>query len=446
VLRPIVASKWIVFREPKGAYLREKYSGSPKLTGEIWDLTELAYVTLKMCDGTKNVREILEEVSKLVGNNIPMLESAGAFIVGAVEKGILVNNNSYEGYHFPEHGSAIRYFPMHLAIELTDKCNLRCGHCYRDSGPNLGSFLPKKRLLSILSEAYDYGVQSIELSGGEPTIHPDIDAMLDFTLQNFGAVALLTNGTRITDSICDLLVSYNERSFVQIDLDGPTALEHDSLRGIPGSFEKAVCAIARLSKNGVRVRVAMSLHRGNVDTIEQTYELACNLGAHLFLCSPVMAIGRATEEMVLPWDDLKRSSELLEKLADKDPKRVLKASELKRLSGKLGANCGAGSRSITIGPDGDIRPCFLVNKKSHRYKNIIAESLSNALAGAPLEFFRTLEPPSLEICLDCQFNAYCFGCIARPLLAWDRAKKSGLKIECLWDRETGFSEELGFSM
>jgi radical SAM protein with 4Fe4S-binding SPASM domain len=442
-LYPVVASKWVLFREPRGGYLRESHSGAPHLTGEIWDLTELAVVILRMSDGTRTAKQILDEIANQVGSSSAVVKSAGDFLVDAVSKGILHLNKCPCTYPVLERGSESKFYPMHLAIELTDKCNLQCRHCYRDSGPSRTQHFPLPRLLSLLSEAHENGVQSIELSGGEPTLHPDFNEILAFTLNHFSAVALLTNGTKITDTVSDLLEQYRNRAFVQIDLDGPTAREHDDLRGMSGSFSKATSAIARLSERGVRVRVAMSLHSGNVGAIEQTYRLACKLGAKLFLCSPVMDVGRATEKMVLSWDQLKESMELLESLAEKDPNRVLKASEIKRLTGKLGTNCGAGSRSIAVGPDGDLRPCFLVNRKLPHFKNVLTGSLNEALDDTPLEFFRALEPPCPAICKDCRYTAYCFGCTARPLLAWERAGNAGLKIECLWAQTTGFSKEFG---
>jgi len=179
--------------------------------------------------------------------------------------------------------------------------------------------------------------------------------------------------------------------------------------------------------------------------MENMFELAKKLGAKWFTCSPIIEVGRADEGMLLSWEQLQTAVACLNTLAVQDPNTVLTASELKRLSGKLGSNCGAGSRSIALGPDGRIRPCFLVNKEIPAFKNILDMSLEEAIIEAPLSFFRNLEPPCPELCGECTYTTFCYGCIARPLLAWDRATKEGNPLQCSWSTTTGFGERIGIA-
>jgi len=187
----------------------------------------------------------------------------------------------------------------------------------------------------------------------------------------------------------------------------------------------------------------MSLHRQNFESIENTYQLAKKLGAKWFACSPVLDVGRASkDDLLLSWEQMQMAVERLNALTLQDLDIVLTAAELRRLSGKLGSNCGAGSRSVALGPDGSLRPCFLVNKVLPTFKNILDVSLGEALAEAPLLFLRDLEPPCPELCGDCIHTIFCVGCIARPLIAWDRAKKERASFRCSWSLSTGFEERI----
>lgn len=441
---PIVRSQWILFHQPDGGYLRHNKGDGIYFTGDVWDLTDLAIKILKLCDGTRTVAEILIEINDTCeGEDFSPPESAAKFLSEAQENGIIDLHNIPKKYQIIEKGSKYKYYPMHFAIELTDACNLRCKHCYRESGPNLLHYFPVAALINLLHELHKNGVHSLELSGGEPTFHPDFIQILDFSLQHFGAVALLTNGTLLNEPIYNLLEKYRHKAIVQVDLDGCNAKEHDQLRSVAGAFNKCVAAIQELSKRGIQVRVAMSLHSTNFESIEKTYHLAKQLGAKWFTCSPVIEIGRANKEMLLSWEQLKMAMERLNMLAIKDPDTVLTATELKRLSGKLGSNCGAGSRSLALGPDGRIRPCFLVNEVIPAFKNILDMPLEEALACAPLAFFHNLEPPSPELCGDCRYTIFCYGCIARPFISWDRAKKEGKPFRCFWSISTGFGKQVG---
>src|SRR5262245_1771987 len=70
-------------------------------------------------------------------------------------------------------------------VELTERCNLTCPTCYAESGPAHGSH----RTLAEIERMLDIVVASegepdvVQLSGGEPTIHPDFFAVLDLAKQ-----------------------------------------------------------------------------------------------------------------------------------------------------------------------------------------------------------------------------------------------------------------------
>lgn len=442
---PALIHEWVLFHRPNGGFL--KYVAEEKiLKSKVFDLTELAVKSILLCDGTKTIADILNDINETCdADNFSPVESTTHFLFELIQNGIISLMEEPKLCPVLEKGSKEKFYPLHFAIELTDACNLRCKHCYRDSSPDLSQRLPTQTLMELLCELHENEVQSLELSGGEPTYHPDFVQILEYSLQNFGSVALLTNGTLLNSIIYNLLEKYKNRAIVQIDLDGCNAQEHDKLRGISGSFSKAVNSIIELSSRGVKVRVAMCLHSDNFESIEKTYQIAKQNGAKWFTCSPVMDIGRASENMLLTWEQLQWSMTKLDTLAKLDPEMVLTASELKRLSGKLGSNCGAGSSSIALGPDGSLRPCFLVNKKIPAFKNILDTCLEEAIAEAPLDFFRSLEPPCPELCGDCTYVIFCYGCIARPLLAWERARKEGNPIKCYWNESTGFGASIGIT-
>ena len=64
------------------------------------------------------------------------------------------------------HGEGLQF----LWLELTNRCNLRCGHCYTDSHPGSGhrDRLTTEDLESVLRQAYALGCRSVQFIGGEP--------------------------------------------------------------------------------------------------------------------------------------------------------------------------------------------------------------------------------------------------------------------------------------
>lgn len=79
---------------------------------------------------------------------------------------------------------------------LTNQCQLNCAHCSFQSGADqLNTQLDSKVLLDLLDELV--GIRDITLSGGEPTLHPDFDAILFKAAEKAGVVYLMTNGINL---------------------------------------------------------------------------------------------------------------------------------------------------------------------------------------------------------------------------------------------------------
>lgn len=109
-------------------------------------------------------------------------------------------------------GSFDYYSPVHFIIELTDRCNLKCKHCYRESGPQNNKMLPVAQLLNILQDMAESGINTVELSGGEHTIHPNLKKILQFCSKNFNIVTIISNGWFIDDNLGSEISQFKQNS------------------------------------------------------------------------------------------------------------------------------------------------------------------------------------------------------------------------------------------
>jgi len=81
-------------------------------------------------------------------------------------------------------------------IYVTNQCQLKCAHCSFQSGADqLNTKVDGKVLLDFLDQLK--GIRDITLSGGEPTLHPDCDALLFKASEKAGTVYLMTNGINL---------------------------------------------------------------------------------------------------------------------------------------------------------------------------------------------------------------------------------------------------------
>lgn len=140
-----------------------------------------------------------------------------------------------------------------LFFELCYKaCNLKCKHCYIEKNPykQIKDFIPLEKIKAALLETRNDAVSSIYLTGGEPLLHPDFNAILRMCLK-FSNVTVMSNGILINDKKARFLRKIDDENnfetIYRISMDHFDELKNDEIRG-RGSFRKAMSAILNLAK------------------------------------------------------------------------------------------------------------------------------------------------------------------------------------------------------
>lgn len=166
-------------------------------------------------------------------------------------------------------------------IEITSNCNLRCIHCYNESG-ELRDQISVEAFKNVLG-CYDNPKKaSITLSGGEPLLHPQVWKFIDMMLES-GILArnilLITNATCITDDVANMLAE--KHVSVQVSLNGSRAELHDSICG-KGNFERTMAGLQRLlSKHANMVIVRNMMNKQNMnDNWDMFCEKLIDMGVH----------------------------------------------------------------------------------------------------------------------------------------------------------------------
>jgi cyclic pyranopterin phosphate synthase len=112
----------------------------------------------------------------------------------------------------------------YLRISLTDKCNMRCVYCMTEDmvfQPNdaLLTAAEIRRLVQIFARI---GVDKIRLTGGEPTVHPDLLAIVrDIRAAGITRISMTTNGLRLAELAVPLRQAGLERVNVSVDTLDP---------------------------------------------------------------------------------------------------------------------------------------------------------------------------------------------------------------------------------
>lgn len=188
------------------------------------------------------------------------------------------------------------------SLDLTYECNFRCLHCFNSSGEhnNTRKLLTDEECVKIALELASYEPDSICLCGGETMLRRDLIYKISQAINNspFHKVSLCTvsNGYLINEEIADKL-SQCGLEIIQISLDGATADSHDWLRNKKGSFEHAINAIKLLIHRNIKVAVAFTPTKKNINELEKAIDMAHDLGVRFFRLQPTMSLGRARNNL-----------------------------------------------------------------------------------------------------------------------------------------------------
>lgn len=154
-------------------------------------------------------------------------------------------------------------------IEVTTGCNLKCPMCFAESGPGGKhvDFSTFTRMVDRLVEVEGV-VDVLQISGGEPTLHPDIVRMVRYAWeQPIQAVMINTNGIRLARDphLVDALAGMRDRLEIYLQFDGFDPETHRALRG-EELLETKLTALEALRQHDIRCTLvctvdgAMNLH------------------------------------------------------------------------------------------------------------------------------------------------------------------------------------------
>ena len=155
-------------------------------------------------------------------------------------------------------------------VEITDGCNLTCPMCYANSAPGQAhrSQEEVQQAIDTLVEAEGHA-EVMQLSGGEPTLHPQLIELLDYALTKpIDFVMINTNGVRLAHDteLVDQLAERSDRTEIYFQLDCLDDGQMAKLRGKAGLLETKLQALDNLSRAGLNVTLVSTLQGGINDS------------------------------------------------------------------------------------------------------------------------------------------------------------------------------------
>ncbi|MDP4145194.1 MAG: radical SAM protein [Bacillota bacterium] len=201
-------------------------------------------------------------------------------------------SNTIGGY------SDILIGPHSIAFDITNKCNLRCLHCYNSSGENIvvNNELTDQEVLNFIDDISKFKLYRFSFCGGETMLRKELLIECTKRLKAKGThiVSMVSNGILIAQETAKELKEAGIDS-IKISIDGSSSCTHDKLRNQTGSFEKTISGIKNLLEAGFNPNFAFTPTSFNSHEIKEVHKLLIALGVRkgTLGTQPLMFLGRA---------------------------------------------------------------------------------------------------------------------------------------------------------
>jgi len=302
-------------------------------------------------------------------------------------------------------------YPLSANLELTNRCNANCVHCYINEAANDEAVrrreLSTPEVKNIIDQMVDAGVLFLTLTGGEPLLRPDFVEIYTYARSKGLLVILFTNGTMITEEVADLLD--NIRPFnVEISLYGATAPVYEAVTRVSGTHAKCLRGIKLIHERGIPLTLKTELMTLNFHELTEMKAFADKLGVRFrydgLLWPRLDGKGKFPQEVQLP----------IEVLVDLDTRdgerREAVQKELERLKDlktrdERVFSCGAGLRNFHVNAEGRMSICTMVRQPSY---SLLEVPLMQAWQ--QIGELRKLKRTKPSPCLSCNLNILCSQC------------------------------------
>jgi MoaA/NifB/PqqE/SkfB family radical SAM enzyme len=250
--------------------------------------------------------------------------------------------------------------PFFLSHLITGRCNCNCPTClWRD---NEADELETSVVERLYRGARDAGFVANSIWGGEPLLRQDLGQLCRSSRENGMITTVITNGFLLPERAHEI---GKEVHSIIVSLDYPENKGHDSFRGMPGLFDRAVQGIETLKRmdSPKKIMINCLLHQGNENMMGQMADLARSLGVSLWVCPAKEGIlietGKTNKEALPSRESEEQAARELLDLKEKGyPINNSRAYLQGYLLNMTPYVCRVPFVFVTVTPEGNVTNCF----------------------------------------------------------------------------------------
>ena len=304
--------------------------------------------------------------------------------------------------------------------EITLACCFNCRYCGSRAGKARENELTTEECLRVAGELIDIGCRRVSVIGGEVFMRDDWRNIVSCLSGGGISVNIITNGFLFNDRLLRELRSCGIES-VSVSIDGPGDI-HDKFRQ-PGSFDRALDAVAALTGEGIPTSVITTVNSENVQYLGKLLGILKEykiFAWQLQACTPMGNASRGKPDHRFSFRDVMT---FIDENADSVPFSIGMADNIgyfTEADGRLRGNrsgralfpgCSAGITSVGIDSSGNVRGCEALYDERFIEGNLREQSLRSIWENPDNFAYNRKFTKELLTgrCAGCPFGEYCAG-------------------------------------
>jgi len=305
--------------------------------------------------------------------------------------------------------------PLTAQLEITDKCNFRCRHCYhlnfdykKDSKD-----LPDEQVMRMAAKLAENKIFSVIITGGEPLVRKSLARKLVAYLKGCNINVSINTNLQLLDpeTLDDLTESNLDSMLISCPSSDPQIYRH--MTGC-GDFSSFLSRLKMALDRKQHCSVNMVVNRSNFGCIRETAKCMRDVGVKIFGATPMgmnlenpdtgnlltlSEVRKLIEELVWIKENLDLEVDIFEAI----PKCAFPSWVRDKNLQFLNRKCQAGKTIISVSNNGDVRPC---THNPDAYGNLLSETLT-AIWQRMHSWRNTQNIP--ERCTTCKIFSNCHG-------------------------------------
>lgn len=285
--------------------------------------------------------------------------------------------------------------PIRANFEITNKCNLRCKHCYffnklKDNAPLNSNCLSEKEVFNMVKKLINKGILELSIGGGEPFCLKNIKKILELSTSKIYTM-VTSNGMLLDNKMVNFLSKLDNFS-LQISLDGKKN-NHQLIRGISSKQYEMLDKIIKKCSQKIDLQIGFMLCHINLNDLDFIFQYCFQNSIKRLTILPYIGYNK---KLLLSQKEKRIAIKKILEYKNKI-KVYIRDPRMNNIVNNTKGICEAGKTTFNIDCTGNVEACPYFKSRIGHISNLNIENI-------PILFLKKYKIKNINNCIACNYE------------------------------------------